>query len=146
MALPKQEIKSAYPLPVYNYRVTIGSDTMSFSEVSGLTKEYEKVIYKHGFSFIMGAVIIRAQQSEISITLKRGVVQKRNNLFAWFQDKSVRDLFIDLCDEKNNPVVRWKVSKAIPVKMEAPAFNAGSIEAAIESVELVARDLTVEYF
>ena len=36
MALSKDDIKTAYPLPLYNYRVEIGPDSIAFSEVSGL--------------------------------------------------------------------------------------------------------------
>ena len=39
MALSKDDIKTAYPLPVYNYKVEIGSDTVAFSEVSGLRRQ-----------------------------------------------------------------------------------------------------------
>ena len=44
----------AYPLAAYNYRVTVAGTTMSFSEVSGLAVEYEKVTYRHGLSFREG--------------------------------------------------------------------------------------------
>jgi phage tail-like protein len=145
MATTKDVIKTSYPLPSYNYRVSFGSDSLSFSEVTGLNIEYEKVIYKHGFSFLMGANIIRAQRNEILITLRRGVVAKRNNLYEWLTDKTVKDISIDLCDEKGNPVVRWKVSKAQPFKLEGPSFNAIGSEIAIESIELVAHEITIEY-
>ena len=32
MALSKDDIKTTYPLAVYNYKVEIGSDTVAFSE------------------------------------------------------------------------------------------------------------------
>ena len=46
MALSKDTIKTAYPLPVYNYRVEIGSEAVAFSEVSGLSISYETSVYK----------------------------------------------------------------------------------------------------
>ena len=46
MALTKDEIKAAYPLPAYNYKVEIGSDTVAFSEVSGLSISHETTTYK----------------------------------------------------------------------------------------------------
>jgi phage tail-like protein len=145
MALTKQAIASGYPLPVYNYRVTIGSDTLSFSEVSGLTMEYEKVVYKNGLSFRSGPDIIRSQPKEVSITLKRGVVAKRNELFAWLSDPEEKDVSIDLCDEKGKPVVRWKATKAMPVKMDAPSFSASGTDIAVETIELIAHRLTLEH-
>lgn len=145
MPLSKDSIKSAYPLPVYNYKVMVGSATLAFSEVSGLTLEYEKVTYKHGFSYLFGANLIRGQRQAITITLKRGVVAKRRDLYDWLQNKTVKDIAIDLCDEKGLAVIRWKVSKALVLKMETSGFNAGGNEVAIESVELAAQDLNIEY-
>ena len=45
MAIDKDQIKATYPLPVYNYRVSIGSLTLGVSEISGLSVAYEPVIY-----------------------------------------------------------------------------------------------------
>lgn len=146
MPLAKEVIKLTYPLPVYNYKVTVDSDTLSFSEVTGLNIEYDKVVYKHGFSYAMGYNIIRAQRNEINIVLKRGIVPKRSHLYNWLNGKTKKDISIDLCDEKGNPLVRWKVSKALPLKMEGPSLNAGGNDTAIESIELIAQDLLIEYF
>jgi phage tail-like protein len=145
MSLKKESIKTAYPLPAYNYKVIVGSETLPFSEVSGLTLEYEKVSYKHGFSFLFGTNIIRGQRQAITITLKRGIVAKRKDLYNWLQNKTVKDIAIDLCDQKGDAVVRWKVSKATVLKMETSGFNAGGNEIAVESVELAAQDLNIEY-
>ncbi|MBE7170248.1 MAG: phage tail protein [Williamsia sp.] len=146
MALTKNTIAASYPLPAYSYKVTVGRDTLSFSEVSGLQVGYEKIVYKHGMSFLAGPNIIRAQQNDITLTLKRGVVAKRSVLFNWLEDKSKKDIMIDLCDEKGEAVVRWKVHMAMPLKMDAPSFNAANNELAFESLELIAQNLTVEYF
>ena len=146
MALTKDIIQSSYPLPAYNYKVIVDAETLSFSEVSGLSINYEKVIYKHGLSYRMGTGIIRAQPNEITITLKRGVVAKRAYLYNWLNSNTVKDIFIDLCDEQGNAIIRWKVSKALPLKMEAPTFSAESNNIAIESVEVIAQDISIEYF
>ncbi len=152
MALDTDQIKASYPLPVYNYRVTIDGTTMGFSEVSGLGVEYEPVTYKHGLSFAMGAKIIPGMRQPIRLTLKRGVVKAGSFLSAWFQDVYAdpfklpkKDIQVDLCDETGKPVVRWKVRGALPIKLEAPAFQAGSNEVAIESLELAAHDLQVDF-
>ena len=146
MALTKDIIQSSYPLPVYNYKVTVDEETLSFSEVSGLSVSYDKVTYKHGLSYLMGPNIIRAQQNEIIITLKRGVVAKRSYLYDWITGNSVKDIFIDLCDEQGNAVIRWKISKAIPLKIEAPSFSAEGNNVAIESVDVIAQNISIEYF
>lgn len=146
MATAKKIIQAAYPLPVYNYKVTVDSETLSFSEVSGLTTNYEKVVYKHGLSYAVGPTIVRAQQNEITVTLKRGVVAKRSQLYDWFNGNYAKDIFVDLCDEEGNAVVRWKIKKALPLKMEAPSFTAESNSVAIESIEVIAQEISIEYF
>src|SRR5438034_1324266 len=37
MALTKDQIKTTYPLPVYNYKVEIDGNTVGFSEVTGVS-------------------------------------------------------------------------------------------------------------
>ena len=37
MATTPATILTEYPLPVYNYRVEIGGESIAFSEVSGMT-------------------------------------------------------------------------------------------------------------
>ena len=145
MALQPDVIRTTYPLPAYNYKVTFGTRTMSFSEVSGLNIEYEKVVYKHGFSHVMGSNIIRAQKTALNITLKRGLVAHRKDLYEWLINKGVQDISIELCDEKGNAVIKWLVSRAKALKIEGPSLNAGGNEVAIETVELTAHNLTVEY-
>jgi len=52
---------------------------------------------------------------------------------------------IDLCNEKGEPSVRWKVQGALPIKLDAPTFDSNSNDVAIETLELVAHDLKIEY-
>lgn len=157
MATSRDTITKSYPLPAYNYRVTIESDTIAFSEVSGLAIEHETVIYKDGLSFLMGYDIIRSQQKQVRIVMKRGVVKGDDFLYDWFDltfveklidrfsSQTRRDITVDLCDERGKAIIRWKVLKAIPMKLEAPSFNAETNSVAIETIELLAQGLTIEY-
>ena len=152
MTQAKDQIKASYPLPVYNFRVTLGDSTIGFSEVSGLNIDYEPVTYKHGLSFVMGVKIIPGMRQPIKLTLKKGVVQDKDFLSKWLQDVYAdpfkdmkKDILIDLCDETGKAVVRWKVLRALPTKLEAPTFNADSNEVAVEILELVAHDIQVDY-
>jgi phage tail-like protein len=152
MALKKDDIKATYPLPVYNYRVTIDGSTLGFSEVSGLNVEYEPVTYKHGFSFVMGARIIPGMRQAIRLTMKRGVVKNRDFLAKWIQDAYAdpfknpkKDVLVDLCDETGKAVVRWKVQGALPIKLDAPTFDSNSNEVAIETLELAAHSIQIDY-
>ena len=157
MAQDKNEIKSTYPLPVYNYRVTVLKDgessVLAIAEVSGLSIEYEPVTYKHGFSFVMGNKIIPGMRQPVRLTMKRGVVSKNDFLHGWinsvytnpFSTGAKRDILIDLCDEAGGAVVRWTVQGALPVKLDVPTFDANSNEVAIETMELVAHGLQINY-
>jgi len=152
MTQAKDQIKASYPLPVYNYRVTVGDSVIGFSEVSGLNIDYEPVTYKHGLSFVMGVKIIPGMRQPIKLTLKKGVVQDKDFLSKWLQDVYAdpfkdmkKDILIDLCDETGKAVVRWKVLRALPTKLDAPTFNSDSNEAAVEMLELVAHDIQVDY-
>lgn len=157
MAQDKESIKSTYPLPIYNYRVTLYVDgeaeVMGFAEVSGLVMEYEPVTYKHGLSFVMGSKIIPGMKKPLQITLKRGVVKGNSYLKDWisntysdpFYSSAKRDVVIDLCDETAVPLVRWTVQGALPIKLEAPTFDANSNDVAIESLELIAHGLKINY-
>ena len=157
MSESKATVKATYPLPAYNYRVTIlndgKSETIGFSEVSGLTMAYDPVTYKDGFSFAMGYAIIPGMAKPVSVTLKRGLTRTGGYLQEWLDAAShgriapgvKRDVLIDLCDEAGSPVIRWTVSAAMPVKLEAPAFNASSSEVAVASLELVAPKVKVEF-
>jgi phage tail-like protein len=157
MAVDKSVIKSTYPLPSYNYRVTVLKDgeslVIGFSEVSGLRVEYDPVSYSHGLSFKLGGRIIPGKRQGIRITLKRGIVKGDDFLQSWissvysdpFFATAKRDILIDLCDEVGTAVVRWTVTGALPVKLEASNFAADGNDVAIETLELVAHRLKVDY-
>lgn len=139
-------IKQHYPLPVYNYRVTIGTTVMSFSELSGLSLQYEPITYKHGLSWKEGAELMPGMKQPLRITLKKGLVQKGTALLEWIetiQQNKVKkqDVLVDLCDEAGTPVVSWHIYKAFPLKLEAPSLNASANDVAIESLELMAGDM-----
>jgi phage tail-like protein len=153
MAQAKTEVRAAYPLPAYNYRVSVAGETLRFSEVSGLKQEYEAVEYRHGLSHWTGPRILPGMPKTVTITLKRGIVPKGGVLQDWlaktysepFYGKAKRDLVIDLCDERGVPVVSWTVAEALPTALEAPAFDASSNEVAIETLELRAKRIRIEF-
>ncbi|MFQ5587908.1 MAG: phage tail protein [Nitrospiria bacterium] len=146
MAETKAEQKTRYPLPVYNFRVTVDGTTVSFSEVSGIALEYEIITYKHGLSFWEGEGFKKYYYNKyIPVTLKKGTVKGTNLFFEWIQEKesSARAMEISLCDEGGVPVVSWRIGKAIPVKLQAPSFDANANDVAIESLEIRAAGITV---
>lgn len=155
MALTKDEIKTAYPLPVYNYRVEIGSDAVAFSEVSGLSIGFETTTYKESpvESGAPGPRVMRmpAQATQATVTLKKGLVRGTSiaTFFRWINSIQInqvdkKDIYVRLCDEKGGVVISWKVINAFPTKLDAPTFDANSNDAAIESMELMADAIFME--
>jgi phage tail-like protein len=157
MAVSSSTIKTTYPLPAYNYRVTIvdidGPHVLGFSEVSGLSVGYDPVTYKDGLSFLLGDKIIAGMHQPIKLNLKKGLTQNDGFLYNWFNRcyllpmaaTSRCDILIDLCDEQGLPVMRWTVIGALPIKLEAPAFTAKSNEVAIVNMEVIATSLLTNF-
>lgn len=155
MALSKEEIKTAYPLPVYNYRVEVGDQTIAFSEVSGLNIAFETKTYKESpvESGAPGPRVMHmpAQATPTNITLKKGVVRgvSVNTFYKWINTTQInqtdkRDIYVRLCDENGAPVISWKVINAFPTKLDAPSFTADSNDVAIEVMALMADGVTIE--
>lgn len=165
MPITKSKIRSSYPLPAYNYRVTFygsefilgaaGTTTLGFSEVSGLSVQYEHAVYRHGLSFLSGITIVRGQADPVKVTMKRGVFANNTGdfFYNWLgsEDKftllksRTKDITIDLCDETGAALMRWLVKDAMPIRMDMPSFNADNNEVAIETLEVVAHSLKANY-
>jgi phage tail-like protein len=156
MAISQADVKATYPLPVYNYKVNIGQDTIAFSEVSGLSITYETTTYKES-STEPGQVSPRryympAQITGPTITLKKGLVPAKSQpaLYDWINSVKInqiekKDIVVSLCDETGKAVVSWTVINAFPTKLDAPSFDANSNDVAIESMELMADNITINY-
>lgn len=155
MALSKSEIKTAYPLPSYNYRVEIGGAAVGFSEVTGLSIKRETSTYKESPTGggAPGPIAMRmpSQPSNPTITLKKGLVRKASvaALYKWISSTQLnlidkKDVYVRLCDEKGDAVISWKVLNAFPTKLDAPGFTATSNDAAIETMELMADSILIE--
>jgi phage tail-like protein len=151
MALTKADIAASYPLPIYNYKVEVGDQTIGFSEVSGLNIEHETITYKESGSGLGPNVMHRpAQGTPANITLKKGVVTGVSVpvLFDWINSIQLnrvekKDIYIRLCDEEGAAVISWKVINAFPTKLDAPDFSADSNEVAIESMDLMGDGVTI---
>lgn len=151
MATTPQDIKDTYPIPVFYYRVTIdGDDANAFSEVSGLSMEYDTITYRDGMSPHDGVKYMPGLNKEVNLTLKKGIVRQNSYLLTWIGTIKLntvvkRDVRIDLLDESGKAVVSWTAVDAFPKKLDAPSFNATSNDVAIESLDLMATSLKVEY-
>ncbi|UII24671.1 phage tail protein [Fulvivirga maritima] len=155
MALTKDQIKTNYPLPVYNYRVDIDNTSISFSEVSGLELSFSQITYKESYATSgksgPNVMIMPGQKQPTTISLKKGFVKgvSIKALYDWINGIELnrvdkKDITVHLLDETGSTVVSWKCIDAFPTKLTAPTFDAKSDEVAVESMELVAGRVTME--
>lgn len=161
MAITADLIKSNYPIPAANYRVSVimgkKVELVSCTAVHGLDMEIKHRTYRHGLSFITGFHVMPATPTEVRLSLVGGIVKNRKYFSDWVRSvyptvKPVpealfrkREILIDLCDEKGQPVIRWTASKAMPVRLQGPSLSADSNSVAFELLELVAHELKVNY-
>jgi phage tail-like protein len=138
--------RARYPLAAYNFRVTVDGQAMSFTEVSGLVREYQTLTYKHGLSYWEGESIAKFRYDKyVQVTMKKGVIAGATELYKWLDSLDKKALSVSLCDETGKAVVTWQVKKALIVKLEAPSLQASGNDAAVESLTLMASGISVEH-
>jgi len=138
--------RTAYPLAAYNFRVTVGEAAMSFTEVSGLAREFQTLTYRHGLSAWEGESIAKfLVEKYVPLTLRKGVLAGTGSVVEWLESVDQKPLSVSLCDERGAAVVTWQIKKAVVVKLEMPALVASSNEAAIETLTLMAAGIAVEH-
>jgi phage tail-like protein len=139
----------AYPVTVFHYKVSWNNTDIGFSDVSGLTQEIQAIEYRDGLMSGNTPSLRRPGIKKVNnVTLKRGIVEKNNDLFIWFNNNGApnverRDIVISLLNDEGDPVMTWSISQAFPVKCEGPGLKATGNEIAIESIELVHEGITV---
>ncbi len=155
MAKTPSDLKKEYPIPVYNYIVSIGQKTMAFSEVSGLSLSFETTTYKQspgeGESGVK-TMQMPAQEKAPTITLKRGIIPTDSikYLYDWIKGTAInqvdkRDVEVKLVDESGKDAyIVWTVKNAFPTKLDAPTFDASSNDVAVESIELVGDSISID--
>ncbi|MDI2146121.1 phage tail protein [Pseudomonas sp. ITA] len=148
MATTVDQIATTYPIPTYRYRVAVGDQEMAFSAVSGLEIAYETIEYKDG---IGGVYRMPGQLSPVHITLRRGMVVGKSQLYDWISSTSLnqvekKDISISLTNASGSELlVTWNISNAFPTKLSAPNFDASSNEVAIEELSLLADAVTTKF-
>ena len=128
------------PLPAYSFRVSVGDETVRFTEIMGLEVAREFVVYKHGLSFGGEMLITAPSRSHVTVTMKRGVMRGDGLFYSWLisSRSAARPIDVVLVDAAGAPAATWRVARAVPVKFSGPSFNAAANEVAIETLELKA--------
>jgi phage tail-like protein len=135
------------PYRNFNFIVEFGGQAVAgFSEVVLPAASADVVEYREG-----GDMRTRKLPGRIhfgNLTLRRGI-SASNELYDWWRtvesgQTERRDLVVTLLDEARNPVKRWRLHDAWPVRYEPSALLAEGRDVAIETLEVAIEGMTVE--
>ncbi len=136
--------KARTPDPVgeLHFKVSLGDVAGGqigwFTECSGIVVEWDVFTYEEG-GLNDHAHKFRGRAKHQNLVLKRGVTYE-DNLLKWFlqcQDHAERkDISVQLLGPDGKTVRSWQFLAAFPVKWQGPGLNAGSANAATETLEI----------
>ena len=136
------DVPQDYPIPRYHFEVDWGGSKLSFTEVTGLVMEREKIEYRHSASKDFNKIAMPGLVKNNNITLKRGKFEGDFEFNTWLElvanerDEKRRDVTIRLLNEKHDPVAAWTAARCFAVKLTAPDLKSDANEVAIESIEV----------
>lgn len=131
-----------YPIPRFHFQVDWGGAKISFTEVTGLVMEREKIEYRHSDSKDFNKISMPGMVKNNNITLKRGKFESDFDFNTWLEEianervEKRRDVVIRLLNEKHVPVAAWSAARCFPVKVTAPDLKSDANEIAVESIEV----------
>ena len=138
-----------YPIPRFHFQVDWGGAQMSFTEVTGLVMEREKIEYRHSDSLDLSKIAMPGMVKNSNITLKRGKFEADFDYNTWLKEvanersRGRRNVTIRLLNEKHDPVAAWTAVNCFPVKITAPDLKSDANETAIESIEIAHEGLAM---
>jgi len=131
-----------YPVPRFHFQVDWGGTKISFTEVTGLVMEREKIEYRHSDSKDFNKIAMPGLVKNNNITMKRGKFEGDFDYNTWLEDVANdrvdgrRDVIVRLLNEKHVPVAAWSAVRCFPVKITAPDLKSDANEIAVESIEV----------
>ena len=136
------------PYPNFNFVVDIGAEELAFAEVEIPAAEIDVLEYREGADRTNASRKLPGRVHYGNVVLRRGI-DGRLALWEWFKavrDGQVlrRDVAITLLDEQRQPVHRWLLRDAWPVKYDPSDLNAKGNEVTIETLELVCESIDVD--
>ncbi len=143
-----------YPFSQFNFLVewdNIKGETRDagFQEVSGMGLEINVTEYRAGNQKTNEPIKITTTAKASDATFKRGVIGA-HDLYEWTdavrdgnQDQ-LRKVTVTLLSESREPVMRWKLLNARPIKYTAPSFNGKGTDLAIEELVLAVERIEQE--
>jgi phage tail-like protein len=138
------ERQNKNPYGAFNFVVLIdGQEVAAFQEVSGLDTENMPIEYRDEFDKTNNVRKLPGLEKYQNLMLRRGI---SGSPYPWQWRKEVRDstgqfppvrnVTIQLQNERREAVYSWKLLNAWCCKLSGPSLNAKSNEIAIETMEL----------
>jgi phage tail-like protein len=143
------------PFGAYNFQVEFdgnedaGSALGGFSDVSGLGTEITLMDYRQGNDRENRVRKVPALYKSSDVTLKRGIMGLAN-FWQWVSVTRTdpthkRNVSITLKDEVGNPILKWRLINARPMKWTGPTLAAkGGSEVAMEELVLVSEGVEMD--
>lgn len=137
------------PFPGFQFVVEIdGVATAAFTEVSGLEGSIDVIEYREGADISPSPRKIPGLVRYGNLTLSRGLTDSRD-LYEWWNavvsgKPDRRAAAIILLDGERNPVRRWTLSAAWPVRYALSTLDAGASAVAVETLELAHEGFQLE--
>ena len=153
-----------YPIHTFNFFVQFVTDSTkgdapghdqsicsgAFSECTGLEATMEpKVIKEGGRNY--GAIQRPGPVTFGTVILKRGITRSRD-LWYWFdlvngQGKYAYRLsaLIALYDVESEPIVYWRLARALPIKFKAADLNARATDVGVEELHLAHEGISLDF-
>lgn len=140
---PAKGSDSPDPLVGNFFMVDAGEAIGYFTEVSGLSMEYDLFEYQEGGvnDFVHK---LRGRMKFTNLVLTRGITHEES-FTKWFlacrEKTQRRDLSVTMLTNDLKPVRTWSFAGAFPVKWTGPGLKAASGEVAIEQIEIAHQGL-----
>ncbi|GAB3126395.1 phage tail protein [Novispirillum itersonii] len=137
-----------WPLPKFYFSVTIGGNTVSFQEVTGLDSEARPIEYRHGDSPSFYPIKMPGLGKVGNVTMRKGIFVNDATLWNWFNQIKMNTIarqavVINLLDETGTPKMVWTLNNAWPTKVTGTDLKSEGNEVAVESVEIAYETLTI---
>jgi phage tail-like protein len=140
---PNKGSQTPDPVSPSFFLVDVGEAIGYFTEVTGLTMEYDVFEYQEGGvnDFVHK---LRGRMKFPNLVLKRGITHEES-FVKWFmacrEKTERRDLSITLLGPDLKPIRTWSFAGAMPVKWTGPDFKATATEVGVETIEIAHQGL-----
>ena len=133
----------------FNFAVDLGAGgAAGFAEVELGGARVNVIEYREGGDRTNATRKLPGRVHYGNVVLRRGITGDAS-LWQWFEQvrdgtPAKRNVTVTLLDEARQPVVRWLLRNAFPVKWDPPDLNAKGNEVAFETLELAIEELELE--